>query len=180
MCIRDSLFAILAFVALSRLTERFFLQHPMKDGHGLMQDKRFWTVLQWMATGFLWSQWLTQDLVNILVYLGDPAEVELWKFAFALTVLIGMLGYIFYQVGKFETAIKYFDKIPMESPYWLDGVFAAAWSEFRLVEVEPDDANRHYQRTLGYIHTLNAPFFYDYLYPEAIVLKAVTLSLIHI
>lgn len=84
------------------------------------------------------------------------------------------LGYIFYQVGKFETAIKYFDRIPMESPYWLDGVFAAAWSEFRLVEVEPDDANRHYQRTLGYIHTLNAPFFYDYLYPEAIVLKAVT------
>ena len=62
----------------------------------------------------------------------------------------------------------------MESPYWLDGVFAAAWSEFRLVELEPDDANRHYQRTLGYIHTLNAPFFYDYLYPEAIVLKAVT------
>ncbi len=84
------------------------------------------------------------------------------------------LGYIFYQVGKFDTAIKYFDRIPMESPYWLDGVFAAAWSEFRLVEVEPDDANRHYQRTLGYIHTLNAPFFYDYLYPEAIVLKAVT------
>jgi len=84
------------------------------------------------------------------------------------------LGYIFYQVGKFPTAIKYFDRVPMESPYWLDAVFAAAWSEFRLVEVEPDNANRHYQRTLGYIHTLNAPFFYDYLYPEAIILKAVT------
>ncbi len=84
------------------------------------------------------------------------------------------LGYIFYQVGKFETANKYFDRVPMESPYWLDAVFAAAWSEFRMVEKEPDDANRHYQRTLGYIHTLNAPFFYDYLYPEAIILKAVT------
>jgi tetratricopeptide (TPR) repeat protein len=84
------------------------------------------------------------------------------------------LGYIFYQVGKFDTGIKYFDKIPMESPYWLDAVFAASWSEFRLVEVEPDNANRHYQRTLGYIHTLNAPFFYDYLYPEALILKAVT------
>jgi tetratricopeptide (TPR) repeat protein len=84
------------------------------------------------------------------------------------------LGYIFYQVGKFDTGIKYFDKIPMESPYWLDSVFAASWSEFRLVEVEPDNANRHYQRTLGYIHTLNAPFFYDYLYPEALILKAVT------
>ena len=84
------------------------------------------------------------------------------------------LGYIFYQVGKFNLAIKYFDRVDIISPYWLDAVFAASWSEFRLVEVEPDLANRHYQRTLGYIHTLNAPFFYDYLYPEALVLKSVT------
>jgi len=84
------------------------------------------------------------------------------------------LGYIFYQVGKFDTALKYFNKISIQSPYWLDAVFAASWSEFRLVEVEPEDAPRHYQRTLGYIHTLNAPFFYDYLYPEGLILKAVT------
>lgn len=84
------------------------------------------------------------------------------------------LGYIFYQVGKFETANKYFDKIPLESPYWLDSILAASWSEFRLVELEPEQANLHYQRTLGYIHTLNAPFFYDYLYPESVILKAVT------
>ncbi len=46
----------------------------------------------------------------------------------------------------------------------------------RLAKVEVDDtnANRHYQRTLGYVHTLNAPFFYDYLYPDALKLKAVT------
>lgn len=84
------------------------------------------------------------------------------------------LGYIFYQVGKFETGNKYFDKIPLESPYWLDSILAASWSEFRLVELEPEKANLHYQRTLGYIHTLNAPFFYDYLYPESVILKAVT------
>jgi tetratricopeptide (TPR) repeat protein len=84
------------------------------------------------------------------------------------------LGYIFYQVGKFETANKYFDKIPLESPYWLDSILAASWSEFRLVELEPEKANLHYQRSLGYIHTINAPFFYDYLYPESVILKAVT------
>lgn len=84
------------------------------------------------------------------------------------------LGYIFYQVGKYDTALKYYDKIPLESPYWLDSILASSWTEFRLVEVEPDKANIHYQRTLGYIHTLNAPFFYDYLYPESIILKAVT------
>ncbi len=93
------LFAILAFVVLSRITERYFLRHPMEKNRGILRSKGFWTVTQWLATGFLWSQWLTQDLVNILVYLGDPAEVALWKFLFALTVLVGMLGYIFYQRG---------------------------------------------------------------------------------
>ncbi|HHD75767.1 MAG TPA: hypothetical protein ENK95_02955 [Campylobacterales bacterium] len=28
----------------------------------------YWTVLQWISTGFLWSQWLIQDLANIFVY----------------------------------------------------------------------------------------------------------------
>ncbi len=93
------LFAIAAFMALSRLTERYFLNNPMEEGRGPLRSKRLWTVLQWMATGVLWSQWLTQDLVNILVYLGDPADVQPWKFGFALTVLLVMLGYIFYQRG---------------------------------------------------------------------------------
>ena len=93
------LFAIVAFIALSRLTERYFLKHPMEEGKGILRDRRFWTTAQWLATGFLWSQWLTQDLVNILVYLGDPADVQPWKFILALVVLVGMLGYIFYQRG---------------------------------------------------------------------------------
>ncbi len=81
---------------------------------------------------------------------------------------------IFYALGRFQTALKYLDKIPLESPYWLDAVLMAAWTEFRSVEVDPDNANAHYQRTLGYVHTLNAPFFEEYLYPDALKLKAVT------
>lgn len=30
---------------------------------------RFWTLLQWCSTAFLWSQWLVQDLANIFVFL---------------------------------------------------------------------------------------------------------------
>jgi tetratricopeptide (TPR) repeat protein len=81
---------------------------------------------------------------------------------------------IFYTVGKFETALKYVDKIDLESPYFLDAMLVAAWSEFRSVEIDEANANRHYQRTLGYVHTLNAPFFEDYIYPDALKLKAVT------
>ena len=84
------------------------------------------------------------------------------------------LANIFYMVGKFDTAIKYLDRIPLDSRYYLDAIHWAAWAEFRRVEVDEAGANAHYQRTLGYVHTLNAPFFEDYLYPDALKLKAVT------
>ena len=57
----------------------------------------YWVVLQWLSTGFLWSQWLIQDLANIFVYL--PRELSLGWFAFGTTVLIGLLGIVFYQFG---------------------------------------------------------------------------------
>ncbi|MBC8072022.1 MAG: hypothetical protein IAG13_27110 [Deltaproteobacteria bacterium] len=84
------------------------------------------------------------------------------------------LANIFYMVGKFETAIKYLDKIPVQSPYYLRAVHAAAWAEFRRVEIDDTNANSYYQRALGYVHTLNAPFFDEYLNPDGIKIKAVT------
>ena len=94
-------FAILAFIALSKVTERLFMRYPFDgEDHGLWTNRKFWTTLQWASTGFLWSQWLTQDLVNIMVYLGDPREVGVGTFAFALAVLLAMLGYISTAEGK--------------------------------------------------------------------------------
>jgi hypothetical protein len=93
-------FSMVAFLVLSRITERLFLKHPLDDNeHGLWTNRTFWTTLQWASTGFLWSQWLTQDLVNIMVYLGDPREVGVGTFVFALGTLLLMLGYIFYRRG---------------------------------------------------------------------------------
>jgi TolA-binding protein len=86
---------------------------------------------------------------------------------------LGMAN-IFYMVGQFDKSIKYLDGIDLSSKYFLDAVHWAAWAEFRKVEVDDENANRHYQRTLGYVHTLNAPFFEDYLYPDSLKLKAVT------
>jgi len=92
-------FAALMYVILSRVTERFFMNHPMDEGKGFMRSRTFWTVLQWLSTGFLWSQWLTADLVNILVYLGNPADVGLGMFLFALMTLLALLALIFIQKG---------------------------------------------------------------------------------
>ena len=58
---------------------------------------RYWVVLQWMSTGFLWSQWLVQDLANIFVYL--PRELSPSWLAFGIVVLLAMQGYIFYRFG---------------------------------------------------------------------------------
>ena len=57
----------------------------------------YWVVLQWASTGFLWSQWLVQDLANIFVYL--PRELSASWLAFGIIVLLAMQGYIFYQFG---------------------------------------------------------------------------------
>ena len=57
----------------------------------------YWVALQWASTGFLWSQWLVQDLANIFVYL--PRELNASWLAFGIVVLLAMQGYIFYQFG---------------------------------------------------------------------------------
>jgi hypothetical protein len=71
----------------------------MQKGRGLMRNEQFWIVLQWVSTAFLWSQWLTQDLVNILIYLGPPDEIGLPLFLLASAILVGLLGLIMYKRG---------------------------------------------------------------------------------
>lgn len=56
-----------------------------------------WTVLQWASTGFLWSQWLVQDLANMFVFL--PRQVTLAWMIFAISVFLITLGFIFYKNG---------------------------------------------------------------------------------
>ena len=58
---------------------------------------RIWIAIQWVATGFLWSQWLIQDLANIFVYV--PRVVPFWFMLFAIAVFITLLGIVFYKRG---------------------------------------------------------------------------------
>ena len=57
----------------------------------------WWVVAQWCSTGFLWSQWLVQDLVNIYVFL--PRSLSLEWFAPSVVVMLALLGYIFRSHG---------------------------------------------------------------------------------
>jgi len=56
-----------------------------------------WLVFQWASTGFLWSMWLVQDLANIFAYL--PRQLPLLGLILALTGMVLLQGYLFYQKG---------------------------------------------------------------------------------
>lgn len=59
---------LLIYAAVARSFEKWIKNTP-RSSHDLK-----WTVLQWMSTGFLWSQWLVQDLANIFVFLPRTTE----------------------------------------------------------------------------------------------------------
>ena len=64
----------------------------------LLNNTSFWTAAQWLSTGFLWTQWLSQDLANIYVYLGK-GNLSVPSFIASLIIIVGLLGYIFYSKG---------------------------------------------------------------------------------
>lgn len=71
---------------------------------------------------------------------------------------------VFYSTKQFETSIKYYEKIPQNSPDWLNSLFEASWAYFQI---------KRNSKALGNIHTLNAPYFENEFFPESVVLKAV-------
>lgn len=58
---------------------------------------KIWFVLQWLSTGFLWANWLIQDLANIYVYL--PRNLNLTYLVLSLVFLLALHAVIFYTSG---------------------------------------------------------------------------------
>ena len=65
----------------------------------MVKEDKFWIGFQWFTTGFLWYQWLTQDLANIYIYLRGGVDLSIGGFIVSLLILVGLLGYIFYVAG---------------------------------------------------------------------------------
>ncbi len=86
--------AIVIYIAITRLLEKRFLENPLTN-----VNRQIWTVLQWFSTGFLWWQWLTQDLANIYVYLLGRGNPSTGLFLLSLVIILGLLAYIFYSKG---------------------------------------------------------------------------------
>lgn len=84
-------FAIVLYFAIAEAYERHFLATANEPPAG------HWVALQWLSTGFLWSQWLVQDLANIFVYL--PRRPDGRWLAFGLAVMAALHAWTFYSQG---------------------------------------------------------------------------------
>jgi len=58
----------------------------------------------------------------------------------------------------------YYSKVDRNSSLWLDALFEDSWAQFRL---------GNYEKALGNLLTLHAPFFEESYYPESRILEAV-------
>lgn len=77
------------------------------------------------------------------------------------------MGRVFYSTRQYDTAIKYFEKLPQDAPDWLASLFEASWAYFM---------KKGNSKALGNVHTLNAPYFENETGPfmaEGTVLKSV-------
>lgn len=101
------IFSWLAFMVISNWMEKRFMQFPFdsKEDHGFWTNKPFWRTAQWISAAFLWTQWLTQDLANIYIYLGKPEDLSPGMFFLSLGIILSLLAYIFYQRGGAIQAI---------------------------------------------------------------------------
>lgn len=82
--------ALLAYGMLASKLEARFLRRQT-------QSPRLWIALQWISTGFLWSQWLIQDLANIFVFV--PRKQQLYEIAGAIVLLTSLMAVLFWQRG---------------------------------------------------------------------------------
>ncbi len=91
--------AIIIYYLIAKSTEKRFHDHPLGSDRSIWTNRKVWTAAQWLSTGFLWWQWLQQDLANIYIYLGGGKNLTPVEFAFSLVVILALLALIFRAQG---------------------------------------------------------------------------------
>lgn len=75
---------------------------------------------------------------------------------------------LLYEQNNNRKAVRYYDYMPINGYFWLEGLFESSWALFRM-------GPQYHEKALGNLHTLSSPFFVDEYTPEAPILKAVIL-----
>lgn len=92
---------------------------------------------------------------------GSGVRDEFATKVYTLTYL--NIARLFYSVGDFETALRYYDRIERFTPMWLQALFESSWAYFRL---------GNFSKAMGNLWTISSPYFEDEFYPEAFLIEA--------
>ncbi|MGK7391483.1 MAG: hypothetical protein ACNS60_14100 [Candidatus Cyclobacteriaceae bacterium M2_1C_046] len=139
----DAIFAVfkksltgygLAFVAaiVVWLVVNFFAKKYLKG-----KPAKFWTPLQWVISGCLWSFWIMQDAANIAIYL--PRSLNLEQFlVFTGYIFLG-LGLLFFLKGdKIQQIVDEKSGVSdVRAATLVDFVYAAIIYYLKIVSVIP-------------------------------------------
>ena len=63
------------------------------------ENRAKWRIAQWVATCFLWHQWLAHDIANVAVFLPRGEALPLWMFVSFMGILVAGLAHLFYTRG---------------------------------------------------------------------------------
>jgi phosphate/sulfate permease len=103
------------------------------------KHKQRWRIAQWIATCFLWQQWLAHDIANIAVYLPRGAEMPVWMFiSFMIVLVIGLAQLFRSNGGKIqEIVLSKSGTRFMRSATIIDFVFALILLYFKMYNDVP-------------------------------------------
>jgi len=74
-----------------------FEKRVLSEKDDSQKPHSIWVAAQWLSTGFLWMQWLMQDLANIYVFV--PRNVPGWLLASSLVWLLALLAFLIREKG---------------------------------------------------------------------------------
>lgn len=73
------------------------------------------------------------------------------------------LARVFYEVGYYDVALYYYQKIPSQSARNAEATFETAWTYFM---------KNDYKRALGTFHTLHSPYYEEWYFPDLYILES--------
>ena len=73
------------------------------------------------------------------------------------------LARVFYEVGLYNVALFYYQKIPRQSARHAEAMFEKAWTYFQ---------KNDFKRALGTFHTLHSPYYEQWYFPDLYILES--------
>ena len=123
--------AYIIYTFISRKVERHFLytanQPPAKG----------WVVAKWLATAFLWSQWIMQDVAVLFVYL--PRKASLTRLVLVLAAFLVLLAVLSVKRGgEIQNIVKLkTNTMDIRSAAIIDFIYACILLYFKEVSTIP-------------------------------------------